>query len=962
MATSVVNPRAQFFANNGRPLIGGRIHTYVAGSSTRARTYKDAAKAQPNTNPIVLDGRGEAQIYLAEGIEYKFVVEDSKGALIYTQEPVYGAIWPNAEQWPSDATLAYQYMMDAKAAVDSMGVTRAPFETYAQALNALPDLTEGERIEVSIDETRDRARTRYKVEGGELVFVVNLDQVRQDLDSPMGTAMLGFEHSAVYKAARRLMDKLSESVSIKDFGAIGDKVLHPLSERFSSLAMAQVAYPHATSLSQSIDWAATQAAINSGYTAVHAPAGHYMMSDGIDHKSGVTVFGDGVDLFIQSVPQEGSWEWSDKRGTHFYFCGTGAKIHTMDIISNTQPVHTIGGVACEFLHFTKQDSAGGAPATPKPFSVAWLASHNSVLKDCRIIPNHGNGLDGYLTRSGVLSDEWDIGVWAKHPQEALFQNVQSVGHWRMAAWLQTESPTGDLQWNTSERARYEKCVGVGVRGLAIRHHPVYWITANTASSITIKWVPSLTVTRFPRVRTIQGVHTYTGYSFDPSGQTVTLTGVSPEVSGDLTGYPLRSGYSGNNLSNTVFQDCVFSPFDYGPTMPTTYFGLPAGFAAEFDGFPLRNPVFINTVFQTRWDVGNTLWGACNDFKYVGCKHENGLLIANDQSIAGPMHANNLRFIAEDSIWYDTQLTYFKPRSAIVDSFQNNQQATSGEFFQRPLPGKRLVIQNQAGNEVLSTSATDGQVTLKNGSSSARIELPEDGVGRIRMDILRFLNAAGTEVGRLSGSSATPTWELKGNVLSSGYVRSTRDNTDDLGSGGSRWKTVFAATGTINTSDEREKTTPLQIADSILDAWGDIQFICFRWLQSIQEKGESFARWHFGVIAQQVRDAFAARGLDGTRYGLLCYDEWGDEYAPAMAMREVERKVVNVVGFEDDGTPIEQITKVIEQEEYDTGEVRLVRAAGNRWGIRADQCLFLEAAYQRREMQRLMQRVSALEAN
>lgn len=142
-----------------------------------------------------MDGRGEAQIYLADGVEYKFVVEDSKGALIYTQEPVYGAIWPNAEQWPSDATLSYKYMSEAKAAVDSMGVTRAPFDTYAQAANALPDLIEGERIEVSIDETRERARTRYKVEGGSLVFIVNLDQLRQDLsDKDQGSRLIKTPH------------------------------------------------------------------------------------------------------------------------------------------------------------------------------------------------------------------------------------------------------------------------------------------------------------------------------------------------------------------------------------------------------------------------------------------------------------------------------------------------------------------------------------------------------------------------------------------------------------------------------------------------------------------------------------------------------------------------------------------------------------------------------------------------
>lgn len=224
MATSVVFPRVQFFANNGRPLIGGRIHTYVAGSSTRARTYKDAAKAQPNANPIILDARGEASVYLAEGVEYKFVIEDSQGALIMTQEPVYGAVWPNAAEWPSDATLSYQYMTEAKAAVDSMGITRAPFDTYAQAVGALPSLTNGERIEVSSDETRLGARTRYKVEGGALVFVVNLDQVRLDLAEASGAGTVGYLPEGVGAVATNVQAKLRKFVSVKDFGAVGDGV------------------------------------------------------------------------------------------------------------------------------------------------------------------------------------------------------------------------------------------------------------------------------------------------------------------------------------------------------------------------------------------------------------------------------------------------------------------------------------------------------------------------------------------------------------------------------------------------------------------------------------------------------------------------------------------------------------------------------------------------------------------
>lgn len=204
--------------------------------------------------------------------------------------------------------------------------------------------------------------------------------------------------------------------------------------------------------------------------------------------------------------------------------------------------------------------------------------------------------------------------------------------------------------------------------------------------------------------------------------------------------------------------------------------------------------------------------------------------------------------------------------------------------------------------------------------------------------------------------STKWWHFSGS-----NARPETDNTVDFGGPSFRLRTVYAGTGTINTSDGREKTEPLPINDAVLNAWGDVQFITFQWLDSIQKKGEDGARWHFGVIAQQVRNAFAARGLDGTRYGLLCYDEWGDEYAPVMAMREVERKVTEVIGFEDDGTPIEQIRTVVEQEEYDTGEVQLVRAAGNRWGIRADQCLFLEAAYQRRRADHIEHRLAVLES-
>lgn len=172
-------------------------------------------------------------------------------------------------------------------------------------------------------------------------------------------------------------------------------------------------------------------------------------------------------------------------------------------------------------------------------------------------------------------------------------------------------------------------------------------------------------------------------------------------------------------------------------------------------------------------------------------------------------------------------------------------------------------------------------------------------------------------------------------------------TMNLGAASAKWKELFCANGTINTSDGRLKSAPKVIDDSALDAWGDVSIIAFQWLDAIKEKGID-ARWHTGVIAQQVRDAFAARGLDGTRYGLLCYDKWDEVTEPVYEIiRKVVKKTNELGELVDD--------EIIEQR--DTGDVKVIREAGDLWGIRADQCLFMEAAYQRRRCDRIEKRLS-----
>lgn len=172
--------------------------------------------------------------------------------------------------------------------------------------------------------------------------------------------------------------------------------------------------------------------------------------------------------------------------------------------------------------------------------------------------------------------------------------------------------------------------------------------------------------------------------------------------------------------------------------------------------------------------------------------------------------------------------------------------------------------------------------------------------------------------------------LSGHVRTMGSLRPNEDGTAFLGTGSARWSTVFAATGTINTSDEREKTSIVDPDESLMRAWGKVNFKVFQFKDAIEKKGAG-ARLHVGVIAQQVIEAFKSEGLDATRYGLLCYDKWEDEYEDVTVVDQPE------VTDEDGNITTPEVSHV---------EKRLVTAAGDRYGIRYEEALALECAYQR----------------
>jgi hypothetical protein len=170
------------------------------------------------------------------------------------------------------------------------------------------------------------------------------------------------------------------------------------------------------------------------------------------------------------------------------------------------------------------------------------------------------------------------------------------------------------------------------------------------------------------------------------------------------------------------------------------------------------------------------------------------------------------------------------------------------------------------------------------------------------------------------------------VTDSNVFRPSADNTKTLGNASFRWSVVYAGTGVINTSDERTKEQVQDIDAAVLRAWGKVGYVQYKFKDAVQAKGNG-ARWHFGLIAQRVKEAFESEGLDAFKYGLLCHDQWEDQYEDVLVEVDVQNS---------DGS----VSKVLQG----NGEKRIVVPAGDRYGIRYEEALALECAYLRSKLE------------
>src|SRR4051812_43599865 len=88
MALICPNPRFHASQDDGTPAVGWKVSSFAAGTTTPLATFADQTGDTQNANPVILDGNGEASIWLDANSAYKIVLSDDLDAVQWTLDGI----------------------------------------------------------------------------------------------------------------------------------------------------------------------------------------------------------------------------------------------------------------------------------------------------------------------------------------------------------------------------------------------------------------------------------------------------------------------------------------------------------------------------------------------------------------------------------------------------------------------------------------------------------------------------------------------------------------------------------------------------------------------------------------------------------------------------------------------------------------------------------------------------------
>ena len=263
---------AQFFNNDGTVLSGGKLNTYAAGTTTPATTYTTSAGVIAHSNPIVLNsaGRvpGSGEVWLTDGITYKFVLTDANDVLIATYDNISG-INSNFVNFTNE-----QEIQTATAGQTVFTLTTMQYQPGTSSLSVFVD---------GVNQYGPGAQYAFTETSGTVVTFVTGLHVGASVKfttsainaSSYGTAF-DISYTAPYTGSvpTNVGDKLAQYVSVTDFGAVGDGVTDDT-----------------VAIQAALDAIASKSASSIGGT-VFVPSGRYLITAPLGISLGTSILGE----------------------------------------------------------------------------------------------------------------------------------------------------------------------------------------------------------------------------------------------------------------------------------------------------------------------------------------------------------------------------------------------------------------------------------------------------------------------------------------------------------------------------------------------------------------------------------------------------------------------------------------------------------------------------------------------
>jgi hypothetical protein len=210
---------AQFFTNTGAVLTGGKLFTYLAGTTTPATAYTSSNGSTAWTNPIVLDAAGRVpsggEIWITDGISYKFVLKDSTDVLIATYDNITG-INSNSVSFTNQQQII---TATANQTVFNLSISYQPgtnsLSVFVDGVNQYGPGAQYAYTETDSDTVTFTSGLHV---GAEVKFTTTQQQGAGAVDSSQVTYDPPFTGSV----ATNVEAKLAQSINVKDFGATGN--------------------------------------------------------------------------------------------------------------------------------------------------------------------------------------------------------------------------------------------------------------------------------------------------------------------------------------------------------------------------------------------------------------------------------------------------------------------------------------------------------------------------------------------------------------------------------------------------------------------------------------------------------------------------------------------------------------------------------------------------------------------